>query len=113
MLKGRFTPEQGAVIHQALEKAMNALFDERRDEHPDVSAETPRGGIEEWQRPQPVATRRADALERLAESFLVREPAGASGGDRYVVNIHADADVLPFDGEGTHAECDDCGRVSA
>jgi hypothetical protein len=113
VLKGRFTPEQGAVIRQALEKAMDALFDERVDEHPDVSAETPRGGIEEWQRPQPVATRRADALERLAESFLAGEPAGASGGDRYVVNIHAEAEVLTADGEAAHAECDDGGRVSA
>jgi hypothetical protein len=113
VLEGRFTPEQGAVIRQALEKAMDALFDERQDEHPDVSAETPRGGIEEWQRPQPVATRRADALERLAESFLSRELAGASGGDRYVVNIHAEADVLAADGEAAHAECDDGGCVSA
>jgi hypothetical protein len=39
VLKGRFTPEQGAVIRQALEKAMGAMFDERRDEHPDVSAD--------------------------------------------------------------------------
>jgi hypothetical protein len=39
VLKGRFTPEQGAVIRQALEKAMDALFDERVDEHPDVSAD--------------------------------------------------------------------------
>ena len=43
VLKGCFTPEQGAVIRQALEKAMDALFQERQDEHPDVSAET-RGG---------------------------------------------------------------------
>jgi hypothetical protein len=113
VLRGRFTPEQGAVVRQALEKAMDALFDERRDEHPDVSAETPRGDLEEWQRPQPVATRRADALERLAESFLAGESRAASGGDRYVVNIHAEADVLQADGAAAQAECEECGHVSA
>jgi hypothetical protein len=92
---------------------MDALFDERRDEHPDVSAETPRGDLEEWQRPQPVATRRADALERLAESFLAGESRAASGGDRYVVNIHAEADVLQADGAAAQAECEECGHVSA
>jgi hypothetical protein len=113
VLKGRFTPEQGAVIRQALEKAMDALFDERQDEHPDVSAETPRGDVEAWQRPHPVAARRADALERLAESFLAGESGGASSGDRYVVNIHTEPDVLAADGEAAHAECDEGGRVSA
>jgi hypothetical protein len=113
VLKGRFAPEQGAVIQKALEKAMDQQFAERQDEHPDVSAETPRGGVPECMRPQPVATRRADALERLAETFLGGMSTSASGGDRYLINIHTEADVLPADGEGTHAECDDCGRVSA
>ena len=113
VLSGRFTPEQGAVIRQALEKAMDALFEERQDEHPDVSAETPRGDLEEWQRPQPVASRRADALERLAETFLAGDANSSSGGDRYVVNIHAEPDVLQVDGAAAHAECDDGGHVSA
>jgi hypothetical protein len=113
VLKGRFAPEQGAVIQKALEKALDQQFAEREDEHPDVSAETPRGGVPEYMRPQPVATRRADALERLAESFLAGTSGNASGGDRYLINIHTEADVLPADGEGTHAECDDGGHVSA
>jgi hypothetical protein len=113
LLKGRFTAEQGAVIQRALEKAGDELFAERRDEHPDVAAETPRGGVPEHLRPQPVATRRADALERLAECFLAGTSTSASGGDRYLVNVHTEADVLPADGEGTHAECDDGGHVSA
>lgn len=67
MVQGRFTPEQGAVIRQALDKAADALFAERQDEHPGVAAETPRGGVKEHLRPQPVATWRADALERLEQ----------------------------------------------
>ena len=113
VLKGRFAPEQGALIQKALEKALDQQFAERADEHPDVSAETPRGGVPEHMRPQPVATRRADALERLAETFLAGGSGTASGGDRYLINVHTEADVLPADGEGTHAECDDGGHVSA
>ena len=44
---------------------------------------------------------------------MAGETAGASGGDRYVVNIHAEAEVLTADGEAAHAECDDGGRVAA
>jgi len=53
-IKSRLTPEQGARVMQALRAAMDA---ESR-KCPDVSAETS------------VAARRADALERVAESFL-------------------------------------------
>ena len=113
VLKGRFAPEQGAVIQKALEKALDEQFEERAGEHPDVTAETPRGGVPEYMRPQPVATRRADALERLAESFLAGATTSTSGGDRYLINVHMGADVLPADGEGAHAECDDGGHVSA
>lgn len=41
VMKGRFTPEQGALIEKALEKAMDEQFEERNDEHPDVAAATP------------------------------------------------------------------------
>jgi len=40
VFKGRFSPEQGILIRQSLEKAMTALFQEQIREHPDVSAET-------------------------------------------------------------------------
>jgi hypothetical protein len=107
VLKGRFTPEQGAVISRALEKALDTEFAERTDEHPDVAAETPRGEVEEYLRPHPIATRRADALERLAEAFLAGPSGTASGGDRYLVHIHTESEVLAADGEGVHAECDE------
>ncbi len=113
VLKGRFSREQGAIISRALEKALDAQFAERADEHPDVTAETPRGEVEEYLRPQPVATRRADALERLAEAFLAGGADTAAGGDRYLINVHTEADVLVADGEATHAECEDGGHVSA
>lgn len=113
VMKGRFTPEQGALIQKALERALDELFDERQDEHPDVAAATPRGGVDEWMRPQPVATRRADALERLADAFLAGDSGTASGGDRYLINLHTEADTLQADGDGAEAECEDGGRVTA
>ena len=39
VLNGKFTVEQGALIAKALEGAMEALFEEQRDEPADVSAE--------------------------------------------------------------------------
>lgn len=113
VMKGRFTPEQGALIQKALERALDELFDERQGEHPDVAAATPRGGVDEWMRPQPVATRRADALERLADAFLAGDSGTASGGDRYLINLHTEADTLQADGDGAEAECEDGGRVTA
>jgi hypothetical protein len=92
---------------------MNALFEEQRDEHPDVTAETPRGGVEEDQRQMPIATRRADALERLAEAFVGGESGVVTGGDRHLVNLHVEAETLRVDGEEASAECDECGDVSA
>jgi hypothetical protein len=113
VMKGRFTPEQGALIQKALEKAMDEQFEERRNEAPDVAAATPRGSVEEWTRPQPVATRRADALERVAEAFLAGNSVTASGGDRYLINLHTEPDVLQADGDGAEAECEACGHVAA
>ncbi|MDT8322171.1 MAG: DUF222 domain-containing protein [Xanthomonadales bacterium] len=113
VFRGCFSPEQGALIAKALEKAMDQQFEERREEHPDVSAETPKGGITEWEEPQPIATRRADALERLAESFLADGEKTSAGGDRYLVHIHTGAEVLQADGEGAESECEDGCHLSA
>ncbi len=113
VLRGRFTCEQGALIKNALESAMNELFEEQRDEAEDVSAETPEGIDPIVARPHPIATRRADALERVAEVFLSGTVGDRSGGDRYLINIHTAPGVLAEDGEDAESECEDCGNVSA
>lgn len=113
VLNGRFTAEQGALIEKALEAAMNELFEEQRDEPEDVSAETPVGVISYMPKPHPVDTRRADALERVAETCLSGEPGEHSGGDRYMVNIHTEPEVLKKDGDVAESECEGCGHVSA
>ena len=45
-------------------------------------------------------TRRADALVRMAETWLQLGPKALRGGDKYQVVIHIDADVLKTDGPG-------------
>jgi hypothetical protein len=113
VLKARFTAEQGALIKNALESSMNELFEEQRGEAEDVSAETPVGDDPIVVKPHPVATRRADALERMADAFLSGNTGDRSGGDRYLINIHTEVDVLTEDGETAESECADCGNVSA
>jgi len=53
----------------------------------DVSAETSVAKI-------PIATRRADALGLIAESFLQHRIESLSGGDRHQLIVHVDADTL-------------------
>lgn len=96
--RGRFTPEQGAVIGKALEKAQDALWNDTEQE-------------EEVH--NPVASRRADALERLADHYLAGEASDRSGGERYLVNIHTDVETLKANGHGAESELEDCCRVPA
>ncbi len=96
VMHARFTPEQGAVIRQAVEAAAEQLFQEQKD----VSAETSefeQSSVPELQ-PHPIATRRADALARIAEGWL--SGSGGSNGDRFVVNVHTDMETLKADGSG-------------
>ena len=100
ILRGRFTPEQGAVIRKALEKARDTLWEQ---EDP---ADDP-------QPPHAVAARRADALDRIADSYLAGGENDRGGGQRCLVHVHTDIDTLRADGSGAEAELVDCYNVSA
>lgn len=113
VLRGRFCPEQGALIQAALEKAMDRLSEERAREAPEVSVETPRGGLDGHELPRPVPARRADALERIAEAFLAGGCGAGQGGDLHMVHLHTSSEVLRIDGAGAGSECEGCGDVSA
>ena len=106
VMRGRFTPEQGALIQKAMESAMDELFDEQKDVPAGTSAD------ETTPRSEPVAARRADALVRVAEQYLSGSKA-QSGGDRYLVNIHTDIETLKNDGSGAEAEIDQAGNICA
>lgn len=107
VFRGRFTPEQGALIAKALEHAMEAQFQERRNESPDVEADMERADISGPARSEPIAQRRADALERVAMAYLARPDADSAGGERYVLHVHTDIETLQADGAGSESELED------
>jgi hypothetical protein len=87
VLRGRLTPEVGAVVQRALEAAADRLF---RD-----AAHAPTGdAMAEELTP---AQRRADALGLLAESALAAGLDGGSAGDRYQVVLHVNAEARADD----------------
>ncbi|CAA0099910.1 Uncharacterised protein [Halioglobus japonicus] len=105
VFKGRMSPEQGARIVQALDAAMGTLHEEQRNTAEDVSAETP------------VAAKRADALERIAETYIAHSSSdntvAIKGGDRCTMHVHTDISTLQADGGGAESELSSGGHVSA
>ncbi|GAA0619605.1 HNH endonuclease signature motif containing protein [Sporichthya brevicatena] len=101
-LKGRFSPEDGAVIVAALEAARDNLPDPTPGEagaDDNASAETFSGTPADEHGPaaypKRVTTQRnADAMLVLAETLLASGPAPAPGGARHSVMIHTDLDAL-------------------
>ena len=90
VIRGRLTPEVGAVVQRALEAAANRLFREAQGSPPpeDLAEEvTP-------------AQRRADALGLLAESALAADVDRGFAGDRYQVVLHVEAPTGVAPGEG-------------
>ncbi len=81
-------PEQGACIAQALKVAMDC-------------------------EDTPIAARRADALERIADQFLTSDESAVAGGDRCTLHIHTDMNTLKADGDGAESELAEGGCVSA
>ena len=82
VLRARLPAEAGLLVLRALEAAEAKLpaLD------PDVSAET---------HPSPTrAARRADALDALAESFLVHGAGALNGGERQQIVVHVDRRTL-------------------
>ena len=104
VIRGRLTPEGGAVLMQALAAARETLYQRGRstdaaNSPEDVSAET-----------SSMAQQQADALGLLAETTLHHGLDPSAPGERYQVVVHVDAPVLAdpeapgesvFDG-GTH-----------
>jgi len=88
VVRGRLTPEQGAVLMQALEAARETLYQRTRGVHAapavaDLSQEAPS-----------MAQQQADALAVLAETALHKGGDPGAPGERYQVVVHVDAAVL-------------------
>ena len=82
VIRGRLSPEVGAVVRRALEAASDRL---RTDVSAEEAAETSFG------------QRQADALGLLAESALSSELDRGSAGDRYQVVLHVEPESLRTD----------------
>jgi len=105
VLRGRLTPEVGALLLWALDAARETLYQRRRAIVPPVSdpaAEAPT-------RPQ----QQADALALLAETALHQALDPGTPGERYQVVVHVDAAVLADPDQPGQSVLEDGPRVSA
>ena len=106
VLRGRLTPEVGAVVMRALDAAREALYQQGRqqtfDAPIDVSAETPA-----------MTQQQADALALLAETALHHCIDPGAPGERYQVVVHVDAPVLADPDAPGQSVLEDGARVSA
>jgi uncharacterized protein DUF222/HNH endonuclease len=85
-IRGRLTPEQGAVVMRALAAARETLYRQTRS-------------APSWPESVPVETpsmeqQQADALTLLAEAALHHSLDPGAPGERYQVVVHVDAAVL-------------------
>jgi hypothetical protein len=108
-LHARFTPEQGERVMKAIDAAVGEIEAEQED----VSAETSAEPDMDKPMPCPVAQKRADAVERLADAFLSGDGAAVHGGDRCTVHVHTDVDILRADGEAAESSLEHGANVSA
>ncbi|MGM0658050.1 MAG: DUF222 domain-containing protein [Pseudomonadota bacterium] len=112
VFRARLTPEQGERVARAIEAAVDEEFQEQKD----VPAETSERPATE-QQSEPVAQRRADALERMADAFFGKssnaESSIVTGGDRCTINLHTTPDTLAADGDTAEAELESGASVSA
>ena len=110
VIRGRLSPELGAVVQRALEAAGERLYQSSTnpagaDDH-DTQPEDPTGSAT-------VGQRRADALGLLAESALADDLARGSAGDRYQVVVHVEAETLRDASQAGQSALDDGVGVSA
>lgn len=86
ILRGRLGAEQGALVRKALEAAAQQLRDAERDSR--EAGPVPDRPVDA------TAARNADALGLLAETFLAHDGASLAAGDRHLVTVHVDEQVL-------------------
>ena len=87
VLRGRLTPDVGALLVRALAAARETLYPRGRRENADPPADAPAD-------PPTMAQQQADALALLAETALHHELDPGAPGERYQVVVHVDAPAL-------------------
>jgi hypothetical protein len=110
ILKGRLPAEIGALVVKALDAAVNdaaVSVPPVRDVSAETSAQKAACGIvvqASDERPS-WGARRADALGRIAESFLQHGAEALSSGDRQQIVVHVDVETLRDGGAGRTVRC--------
>jgi hypothetical protein len=99
-IRGRLTPEVGALLLKALAAAREALYQQRREQTPETD-------------PPTMEQQQADALALLAETALHQELDPGPPGERYQVVVHVDAKVLADPEAPGQCELEEGGRVPA
>ncbi len=90
VIKGRLPAEQGAMMIKALQLALDAHKTDVGASiagDKDVTAEI-------W---EPIDAKRADALAKMAESYLAHGTTASSSAERYQVMVHVSAETLKSD----------------
>ncbi|MGH7299915.1 MAG: DUF222 domain-containing protein, partial [Candidatus Rokuibacteriota bacterium] len=85
VLRGRLTPDVGALLLRALDDARETLYQRAR------GAEVPPAATDPAMEPPTRAQQQADALALLAETVLNQELDPGAPGERYQVVVHVDA----------------------
>jgi hypothetical protein len=111
VVRGRLTPELGAVLKQALAAARETLYAQERNGTRDVSAET--SYVDGSPEAPTVEQQQADALALLAETALHQGLDPGAAGERYQVVVHVDAAVLADGDAPGQSVLEDGARVSA
>src|SRR5947208_778962 len=106
-VRGRLTPEAGALLVQALTAARERLYQQAHAEDAGtgaiyVSVDTPT-----------MAQQQADALALLAETALHHGIDPGAPGERYQVVVHVDAEVLADADQAGQSVLEDGARVPA
>ena len=107
VIRGRLTPEAGAVIVQALAAAREALYQQSRVNDADPSQ------MDVSTDPPSFAQQHADALALLAETALHHGLDPGAPGERYQVVVHVDAAVLADPDAPGQSVLEDGAHVSA
>jgi hypothetical protein len=92
VIKAHLPAQVGALFMKAIDKAVDDLQEiEPKAMEADTPAGTPNVKF------LPTRTRRADALELLAESFIQNGAATLSGGDKNQIIVHVDLCCIGFE----------------
>jgi 5-methylcytosine-specific restriction endonuclease McrA len=109
VVRGRLTPEAGALLLRAPEAAREQLYPRRRMTRPTAPGLVQNGPAEPPSFPQ----QQADALALVAETALHHALDPGAPGERYQVVVHVDTAVLADGDQPGQSVLEDGARVSA